>query len=132
MLGIMRAGFTAFLISPHTPLPALTHLLSTAGVSHVLVDGEPVLWSNLASAVQEVDQTTGRSLRVHSMPKHKDLFQGYSYPFKPFPEHKFDLDAHALIIHSTGTSSSCDRSTDSTIYIYTFDNQQALHLSRSL
>ncbi|KAI0298355.1 acetyl-CoA synthetase-like protein [Multifurca ochricompacta] len=105
-VGILRAGFTVFPISPRNSPEAIAHLLKKTEVRHLLVGGEPML-QKLATASLEFLRADGHPETPFSrMPGFEDLYP-HEYPdseFKRYPEVKFDLNAPSLILHSSGST----------------------------
>jgi acyl-CoA synthetase (AMP-forming)/AMP-acid ligase II len=103
-VGILRAGFAVFPISPRNSPEAIAHLLKKTGASHLLVGGEPML-QKLAAASSELLRSDGHAeIPVSHMPHFEDLYphDGSDNGFKDYPAVKFDLDAPSLILHSSG------------------------------
>ena len=103
-LGILRAGFTVFPVSPRNSPEAVAHLLKKTGANHLLVGGEPML-QELAAASLELLRADGHpGVPLSNMPNFKNLYphDDSDNEFKPYPVAKFDLDAPSLILHSSG------------------------------
>jgi acyl-CoA synthetase (AMP-forming)/AMP-acid ligase II len=103
-VGILRAGFAMFPISPRNSPEAVAHLLKKTGTNHLLVGGEPML-QKLAAASAELLRAGGYpEISVSHMPHFEDLYpRGDSdNEFKHYPTVKFDHDAPSLIMHSSG------------------------------
>jgi acyl-CoA synthetase (AMP-forming)/AMP-acid ligase II len=108
-LGILRAGFTVFPVSPRNSPEAVAHLLKKTGANHLLVGGEPML-HELAMASLELLRADGHpGIPLSNMPNFEDLYpqDDSDDEFKHYPVAKFDLDAPSLILHSSGQSSGC-------------------------
>ena len=108
-LGMLRAGFTVFPISPRNSPEAVAHLLKKTGANHLLVGREPAL-QKLATTSLELLRADGHPGTPHSnMPNFEDLYphDGSDNEVKHYPAVKFDLDAPSLILHSSGQSSGC-------------------------
>ncbi|THH19547.1 hypothetical protein EW146_g1644 [Bondarzewia mesenterica] len=107
-IGIIRAGFAVFPISPRNSPEAVAHLLRKTGTKLLLVSGEPVLQS-LAAAVQEIlNQDEERlDVIVSGMPLFEDIYPDeiFNGNFELYPTVRYDLNAPALIIHSSGSTS---------------------------
>ncbi|KAI9459309.1 acetyl-CoA synthetase-like protein [Russula earlei] len=105
-VGIMRAGLTVFPISPRNSPEAIAHLLKKTGTSHLLVGGEPML-QKLASASLDLLRTEGHpELPFSDMPHFEDIYPlgGSDCTFEHYPPVGFDLNAPALILHSSGST----------------------------
>jgi acyl-CoA synthetase (AMP-forming)/AMP-acid ligase II len=107
MVGILRAGFAVFPISPRNNPPAIAHLLKKTGATHLFVSADPVS-QGLSSAAIELLQTAEAShvVTTSETPVFDDLFPPGSAvsSFKRFPPRRFDMDAPAVILHSAGMS----------------------------
>ena len=106
-VGILRAGFTVFPVSPRNSPEAVAHLLKKTGANHLLVGREPAL-QKLATTSLELLRADGHPGIPHSnMPNFEDLYP-HDEPdieFKHYPVVKFDMDAPSLILLSSGQSS---------------------------
>jgi acyl-CoA synthetase (AMP-forming)/AMP-acid ligase II len=103
-VGILRAGFAVFPISPRNSPEAIAHLLKKTGVNHLLVGGEPML-QKLATASLELLRVDGQpKTAISHMPHFEDLYphNGLDGEFKHYPAVKFNLNAPSLILHSSG------------------------------
>lgn len=103
---MLRAGFTVFPISPRNNPPAIAHLLKKTSTTRLFVSQEPVIQS-LASASIELFKKDGdgQSITVYETPIFEDLFlaSGSEASFEWFPSQHFNMEAPALILHSSGT-----------------------------
>ncbi|EJC99607.1 acetyl-CoA synthetase-like protein [Fomitiporia mediterranea MF3/22] len=103
-IGGLRTGATIFPISTRNSAPAVAFLLSRTKPIAILVSPEPTLQ-------QLADDSIGASecadLRQIAMPTFNDLFPnaGLDPQFKPVPSAKLTMDSHAVIYHSSGTTS---------------------------
>jgi acyl-CoA synthetase (AMP-forming)/AMP-acid ligase II len=100
----MRAGFAVFPMSFKNSPEAIAHLLKKTAVRHLLVGGEPIL-QKLATTSLELLRADGHpEIPASTMPHFEDLYplDGSHSEFKYYPAVKFDLDAPALIMHSSG------------------------------
>jgi acyl-CoA synthetase (AMP-forming)/AMP-acid ligase II len=105
MSGILRAGYTVFPISPRNNPQAIAHLLKLTGAARLFVGRDDIL-QDLASAAINLLQTTEESyaVAIYDIPVFEDLFRSDSGepPFMPFPPRRFDMNAPAVILHSSG------------------------------
>lgn len=103
MAVIIRAGHTAFPISPRNSAPAVAHLLTKTGTEHVFVGPESSL-QDLAAASLKLMKDTGGSLPIlESIPAFDSLFPKVSDDgFEPLPSFRPDWDDPAVIMHSSG------------------------------
>jgi long-subunit acyl-CoA synthetase (AMP-forming) len=106
-VGILRAGFTVFAISPRNSPEAIAHLLKKTGARHLLVGGEPILQKVAATSLELLRAEGHPETPASTMPRLEDLYPHDSShdEFKFYPKVKFDLDATALILHSSGSTS---------------------------
>ena len=106
-IGIIRAGFTVFPISPRNSPEAIAHLLKKTGARMVLVSGEPVL-QKLAAATLEIlnKDEDKQDLVISTMPQFEDLYTDkvFNGDCEPYPSVNYNLDAPAIIMHSSGWS----------------------------
>ena len=103
-VGILRAGFSVFPISPRNSPEAVAHLLKKTGSNYLLVGGEPML-QKLASTALELLQADGHpEIPSSHMPHYEDLYPGddSDSEFENYPAVKFDPEAPSLILHSSG------------------------------
>ena len=106
-LGVLRAGFTIFPISPRNSPEAVAHLLKKTGSSHLLVGGEPK-FRNLAATSLELLRADGHpEIHFCDMPHFGDLYphDDSDKQFEDYPAVRFDPDAPSLILHSSGQCS---------------------------
>ena len=103
-VGILRAGFAVFPISFKNSPEAIAHLLKKTAARHLLVGGEPILQKVAATSLELLRADGHPETPVSTMPHFEDLFpHDCSHgEFKYYPAVKFDLDAPALILHSSG------------------------------
>lgn len=104
-MGIIRAGMTAFPISPRNSPAAIAHLLSKTNVTHMLIGGEQSL-KTLASASLNLIDHLAVSIPTQSvMPVFEDLYIDQNgVTFEPLPLEKPSLNDAAVILHSSGKS----------------------------
>ncbi|PPQ68537.1 hypothetical protein CVT25_005459 [Psilocybe cyanescens] len=107
VLGCMRAGITAFLISPRFHPSVVAELLRMAGPSHILANDR--LLNKVALALQELSKTPsyGVPTVIHA-PLHNQLYPGHNN-FDPLPRHPEDFAKRALILHSSCSTSTCPK-----------------------
>ncbi|KAA1475309.1 acetyl-CoA synthetase-like protein [Dentipellis sp. KUC8613] len=109
-VGILRAGFTVFPISPRNSPEAIAHLLKKTGVRHLLIGQEPILQKLSAATLRLLENDEeGKALGLTTsrMPVFSEVYPDGSATseMKRYPEIKFDLKSHALILHSSGSTS---------------------------
>ena len=103
-VGILRAGFSVFPISPRNSPEAIAHLLKKTGSKYLLVGGEPMLQKLAASALELLRADGHSEIPSSDMLHFEDLYphDDLSTEFENYPEVKFDLNAPSLILHSSG------------------------------
>jgi acyl-CoA synthetase (AMP-forming)/AMP-acid ligase II len=103
-VGILRAGFSVFPISPRNSPEAVAHLLKKTGSNYLLAGGEPML-QKLANAALELLRADGHpEIPSSHMPHFEDLYpdDDSDSEFENYPTVKFDREAASLILHSSG------------------------------
>lgn len=109
MVGVLRAGYTVFPISPRNNPPAIADLLQKTGAAKLFVSTDPAI-QTLASASVGLLQNTEEPhvVTMAEMPSFRDLFlpKSADSSFRQFPPRFFDMDGPALILHSSGMSLS--------------------------
>ena len=103
VMGIIRAGYTAFPISQRNSAAAVAHLLSATNVTHMLV-GEEQSMQSLANAALEIMKTSSTKMPATSlMPHFKDIYiEEADATFRPLPANRPQLIEPAIIFHSSG------------------------------
>lgn len=106
-VGIMRAGFAVFPISPRNSPEAIAHLLKKSAARHLMVGGEPMLQKLAASSLELLRADGYPETPVSNMPQFEDLYprDRTHTDFNYYPAVKFDHHAPALILHSSGSTS---------------------------
>ncbi|KAI1789126.1 acetyl-CoA synthetase-like protein [Ganoderma leucocontextum] len=108
IVGILRSGCTAFLISTRNTSAAVADMLSRTGATHLLVSPDAVMGGIADEAFQSL-----ADLRVHvdrlAMPVFEDLFPETVDPASPFEAEvelptSYDMEAVAVILHSSGST----------------------------
>jgi acyl-CoA synthetase (AMP-forming)/AMP-acid ligase II len=103
-VGILRAGFSVFPISPRNSPEAVAHLLKKTGSNYLLVGSEPMP-QKLADAALELLRADGHpGIPFSHMPHYEDLYprDDSDGEFENYPTVKFDPGAPSLILHSSG------------------------------
>ncbi|KLO14348.1 acetyl-CoA synthetase-like protein [Schizopora paradoxa] len=104
IMGIVRAGHTAFPISTRNSPAAIAHLLKKTGTSHLLVGREPVFQS-LATKTLELLQST--KPRLSQMPAFEDIYAcSIETSFTPLPLRRPNMEEPAIILQSSGSTST--------------------------
>jgi acyl-CoA synthetase (AMP-forming)/AMP-acid ligase II len=100
-LGIMRAGYPVFLISPYSSPAALKHLIETSGVSMILTNTDDLaLHLKLSSAVAAVNNNVQTA--IISQLQWSQIYSSQT-PVEEgpiMPPH--DLESASVILHSSG------------------------------
>lgn len=107
MIGVMRTGFPVFMMSNRASLVALSHVISTSGVSHILInEGDPEYEKKLHSAIEDARRHNPKIATTVSyhLPWQR-LFSDEPIEI-PCPG-RYDLDRPCLIIHSSGIPFLC-------------------------
>jgi acyl-CoA synthetase (AMP-forming)/AMP-acid ligase II len=107
MVGVIRAGYVAFLISPRNSPAALAHLLSSTNPAHVLLGTEQPLQNLFAASLELMAEGSAlkRRIRSSNMPTFEEIYISSSAndaAFQPLPPFRPDLDTPAIILHSSG------------------------------
>ncbi|KZT28667.1 acetyl-CoA synthetase-like protein [Neolentinus lepideus HHB14362 ss-1] len=103
-MGIVRAGFAAFPISPRNSPAAVAHLLAKIKVSHVLVGAENALQELIKHALEMVPENSSHmQMNMSSMPTFEELYIDDD-DFKPLSFERPDMDDPAIILHSSGST----------------------------
>ncbi|PGH23913.1 hypothetical protein AJ80_01975 [Polytolypa hystricis UAMH7299] len=106
-LGVVRAGFTAFLISPRNSLAGVTHLLKVSGCV-VILGSSDHLEKKLIDGVMANSQDQIKLIESPVFSEIFDLSIDCSKPYDPpLPEMEppGDTNATSLILHSSGSTS---------------------------
>ncbi|KAF8585233.1 hypothetical protein K439DRAFT_1069831 [Ramaria rubella] len=102
MLGVIRAGYQCFCISPRNSVAGVRHLLEAVGVSEIVVHDTGIT-KVLATAA-----TAGVETPIHFMPPSEfhDLFPEDTSSFESFLSKPFKgVDCPVIIMHSSGSTS---------------------------
>lgn len=102
MIGIVRAGHTAFPISPRNSPAAIAHLVKTAKVSHLVVGQEKNFQALVEASVALMD---GEKPKQHIIPRFDELYLPNSAEsFVPLSFRKPGHDEVGIILHSSGST----------------------------
>ncbi|KAJ3770019.1 hypothetical protein FB446DRAFT_790862 [Lentinula raphanica] len=105
LLGVLRAGMTAFPISPRFSATVIAHLISAVKPSHVVVNSEGAAIMN--EIMKELDLENKNNLQILGMPTYERIFA--EEPYKSCAKHNRPMNRTALIIHSSGSTSLCPK-----------------------
>lgn len=102
-MGVCRLGYSAFFISPRNSAQAVTQLLVKTGAAHLLVGPEKPS-ADLAAAALEAMEIAGLTPpALSSMPLFDTLYPAALEPgFELLPPVKYDMDAPAVLTHTSG------------------------------
>lgn len=101
VLGLLRAGIPAFLLSTRSTPPAAVALFTQMKPSIVLISQEVSIRELADITVQQLRSTNALVPEVHPMPVFEQLFVKDA-PFSPLPARKHDFDVPRVILHSSG------------------------------
>ena len=99
MTGIIRAGYTPFLISTKNSVTAICHLLRTSNSAILYISPDETISSLAKQCLENMEKPIASFL----IPKFDELFTSNQADFEalpPFPV--IDMDQPALIAHSSG------------------------------
>ncbi|RPD58184.1 acetyl-CoA synthetase-like protein [Lentinus tigrinus ALCF2SS1-7] len=107
-LGVMRAGCTLFLVSTRNTPAALVDMFQRTGTAHVLTSSDPFMRQVGEEALKTLD-ASGVHISDHPAPVFEDIFPETLDPTSPFAvdveiPQKFDVYAHGIILHSSGST----------------------------
>ncbi|KAF9553317.1 acetyl-CoA synthetase-like protein [Agrocybe pediades] len=106
-LAIMRAGYTAFPISPRNSPAAVAHLISKVSVKHIFVGREQAM-ADLAKKAVEILSIQHPSLampKFSPLPLFEDLYLDSKEEFDDIPYENKGPDQVAIYLHSSGSTS---------------------------
>ncbi|KAJ3820104.1 hypothetical protein F5880DRAFT_1615858 [Lentinula raphanica] len=105
LLGVLRAGMTAFPISPRFSATVIAHLISAVKPSHVVVNsGRAAIMNEI---MKELNLENKNNLQILEMPTYEKIF--VEEPYKSCAMHNRPMNRTALIIHSSGSTSLCPK-----------------------
>ncbi|KAJ7751462.1 hypothetical protein B0H16DRAFT_1419536 [Mycena metata] len=109
IMSCMRANYTVFPISPRNSAAAVAHLISKAGVKHVLIGHEPATLELVTTALdilKESESVLKDVLDVSYLPLFDELFPPDAEIISPedIPYEYKGPDATACILHSSGST----------------------------
>ncbi|KAJ6525731.1 hypothetical protein B0H19DRAFT_1198655, partial [Mycena capillaripes] len=103
ILGIMRAGYPVFLISPFAPPAALKHLLHISAVPLILTNtDDPELHSKLLTAVQNGNRNAQPV--ISSQLSWSQIFSSENTPKAGPNVPEYGLESTCIILHSSGST----------------------------
>ncbi|KAF5379549.1 hypothetical protein D9757_009276 [Collybiopsis confluens] len=114
IVGLIRAGYIPFPISPRNSAVAVAHLISKTNTRHIFVSGDPAMQKLAENSLALLRENTEnevvqvpKTLDCYRMPYFLELY-GYqeSLTSEPLPDLRgIRQDSPALIMHSSGTPS---------------------------
>ncbi|TFK37074.1 hypothetical protein BDQ12DRAFT_221196 [Crucibulum laeve] len=108
IVGILRAGFQAFPISPRNSPAGIAHLLHATHATHIIMSHDPGI-QRLASAACAQRKASGMAappVQAIPLPTFEYLFGGSEEDFEPLPPMVPPLPTDpSLILHSSGSMS---------------------------
>ncbi|KAJ7242075.1 hypothetical protein C8J57DRAFT_1368382 [Mycena rebaudengoi] len=101
--GILRAGYQVFPVSPRNSDAAIAHLLQSTGCNYVFVSADSAM-QKLAGAAATKIVALGGQINLIPVPSFVELYdKSTTGDFLP-PMRKLDLEAPAVILHSSGST----------------------------
>ncbi|KAJ6497139.1 hypothetical protein C8R47DRAFT_1262354 [Mycena vitilis] len=106
MLGIMRAGYPVFLMSPFAPPAVLRHLISISGVSLILTNpDDPELFLKISAAATEIGGANPDGhIAITSQLTWFQIFSGEGLPDNAPDVNDCDLELASIVLHSSGST----------------------------
>ncbi|KAJ7507870.1 hypothetical protein B0H11DRAFT_1969067 [Mycena galericulata] len=102
ILGIMRAGYPVFLISPFASPASLRHLINVSGVALIFTNSDdPELHSKLASAVAGIRDTNPSIQHILSW---SQIFSSENTPEEGPTVPPHNSESTCIILHSSGST----------------------------
>lgn len=102
-MGIQRAGFTAFPISPRNSPAAIAHLLTKTRTTHVLVGVEKSMQDLVEKSLEMITDPAFARPTTSQLPLFEDLYvKPASYTFEPLSPVRPTMDSVGCIMHSSG------------------------------
>ncbi|EKM51191.1 uncharacterized protein PHACADRAFT_263199 [Phanerochaete carnosa HHB-10118-sp] len=102
LIGVQRAGFVAFPVSPRNSPAAVAHLLTKTGSEYLLVGPEPALQELAATALGIMRESNTALPHKAQMLVFEDLYNNAPVEFLP-PVHA-DFDDLTIMMHSSGST----------------------------
>ncbi|KAG5723111.1 hypothetical protein E4T56_gene213 [Termitomyces sp. T112] len=110
LIGMLRLGVVCFPISPRFSSSVVAHLSQKAGATHILVDGHNSrLFQVARNALVELNERRGVGTQtplpnLHALPIFDEIYGDYGH-FDPLPETIYPLSSHAMLVHSSNSTS---------------------------
>ncbi|KAI0091717.1 hypothetical protein BDY19DRAFT_904330 [Irpex rosettiformis] len=101
--GILRAGYSAFVISPRNSAAAVTYLLTRVSVSHVFVGSEDLLQDVSTEALKTIGDNGIQVPSTSRFPLFESLYTKNSN-FTQLPVLDVQWDDQAVYLHSSGST----------------------------
>lgn len=101
LIGVQRAGFVAFPLSPRNSSAAMAHLLTKTASEYLLVGPEPALQELAAAALEMMRDSSTVLPHKAQMPIFEDLYT--NAPFEFLPPLNAEFDDPTIMMHSSGS-----------------------------
>ena len=102
MVGIVRAGYTAFPISTRNSPAAIAHLLRKTNANHLLIGSESALRALVSEAFALLTDMEPPS--TSPMLLFDEIYKSDDEPFEMLPAINFHMEDPAVILHSSGST----------------------------
>ncbi|KAH8110846.1 acetyl-CoA synthetase-like protein [Phellopilus nigrolimitatus] len=104
LIGVMRTGWTVFPISTRNSPAAVTTLLTQTKTAHIFVSADSSMQHLADAALKEL--SVDNAVKKHKLPVFEELYpvKGFDPSFTPEPLAEIDMDAPAVIFHSSGST----------------------------
>ena len=105
-IGVMRTGYTVFLVSTRNAAAAISDMFKRTGTGHVILSHDPFLRGTAQDALADV-ASAGQDVVELEMPSYQDLFAEQLEASSPYETQvdlprSYDVDAVGVIMHSSG------------------------------
>ena len=107
LVGVQRAGFVSFPISPRNSPAAVAYLLTKTSSEYVLVGAEQNLQDLFAATLQLMREENAPLPHQITMPTFEDLYVQGTDTYVPLPPLDADFDEPTVMMHSSGSSMIC-------------------------
>lgn len=105
LVGILRAGWTGFPLSPRNSAEVVAELLIKSNTTHIIVSSDSGMQNLAAASAKLLDH--GREIPAHTAPTFDDLYPGSGagkLEVMKIHAANLSLDAPCAILHSSGTA----------------------------
>lgn len=105
-MGILRAGYICFPVSPRNSPAAVAHLITKTSTTHIIVGREQAFQDLVSAAMASIRSDTNGlgEPRISTMPLFEDLYKEdwQRNVEQPPPYGRPKLEEYCLIAHSSG------------------------------